>query len=232
MRCSLTRIDRSCLPRTASAYYKYCRGLPGTEIHCQVVDYTIPEGPIAGLFEALSYVWGDPTKKFRTYVSDLPSHVEPATAQGYPDTTENLFTALQQLRDPALPRSTSIDAVCINQDDLMERANQVKFMARIYSHVNRLVVWLGTEENESAELFALIEDVANIIWRSPPDPLPSAINLIEYFQTLLRVPHWRRSWTDVTFTNQRDKVFAMLGMCSPETLNVIAPDYTKPRETI
>ncbi|KAI8217312.1 hypothetical protein K4K53_009260 [Colletotrichum sp. SAR 10_77] len=39
-----------------------------------------------------------------------------------------------------------IDALCINQDDLQEKANQIPLMNRIYSQARATIMWLGGEE--------------------------------------------------------------------------------------
>ena len=39
-----------------------------------------------------------------------------------------------------------IDALCINQDNLSERAAQVKIMNRIYSGAQMTTIWLGNED--------------------------------------------------------------------------------------
>jgi hypothetical protein len=44
-----------------------------------------------------------------------------------------------------------IDAVCIDQDDLEERANQVAMMDVIYSNTFRNLIWLGDDEGGTAE---------------------------------------------------------------------------------
>lgn len=36
-----------------------------------------------------------------------------------------------------------IDAICINQHDLAEKARQIPLMTRIYSTAARVLVWLG-----------------------------------------------------------------------------------------
>ena len=36
-----------------------------------------------------------------------------------------------------------MDAICINQDDLAEREQQVRLMPGIYHKANRVLVWLG-----------------------------------------------------------------------------------------
>jgi hypothetical protein len=39
-----------------------------------------------------------------------------------------------------------VDALCINQEDAVERANQVKMMGKIYGRARRVTVWLGKRE--------------------------------------------------------------------------------------
>jgi hypothetical protein len=45
-----------------------------------------------------------------------------------------------------------IDQICIDQDDRIERGNQVKIMGQIYSSCSRVLVWLGRITNFDAEL--------------------------------------------------------------------------------
>ncbi|KAF2647811.1 HET-domain-containing protein [Lophiostoma macrostomum CBS 122681] len=92
------------------------------------------------LYEALSYVWGSSEDSKVVHVDGRRMNI-----------TQNLHGALLHLRDPTFARILWIDAICINQDDLDERAQQVRFMARIYGCAQRVVVWLGEEANGSAE---------------------------------------------------------------------------------
>ncbi|KAF2997959.1 hypothetical protein E8E13_006149 [Curvularia kusanoi] len=138
-------------------------GLPQTDMHCRIIDYTIRDDRVSGLFEALSYVWGKTTDKRKIFVADVASTMIPNTPEGYLEITPNLHEALGELRDPVFSRTLWIDAVCINQDDLDERASQVSFMAGIYSHAIQVVIWLGPGAvNETQELFAAIEDASEI----------------------------------------------------------------------
>lgn len=50
---------------------------------------------------------------------------------------------LRRLNGPDSSRLLWIDALCINQDDLDERARQVKLMGDIYFRATRVTVWLG-----------------------------------------------------------------------------------------
>jgi hypothetical protein len=70
--------------------------------------------------------------------------------------TENLQSALQTFRnleDPAVKSSSNvirsfwwIDAICINQEDVLERNQQVNLMTRIYKKAVGVHIWLGSKE--------------------------------------------------------------------------------------
>jgi hypothetical protein len=64
--------------------------------------------------------------------------------------TPNLYFALRRIRQ-SLPSWGCypylwIDAICINQEDLQERTNQVKMMGDIFENAFQVLVWLGEEE--------------------------------------------------------------------------------------
>ena len=83
-------------------------------------------------WSALSYTWGP---------AHFPHTISSAT--GSLKITENLFGALKQLRNPTQKVRLWADAVCINQNDLKERAQQILLMRRIYAQCHRVLVWLG-----------------------------------------------------------------------------------------
>ncbi|KAI6081479.1 HET-domain-containing protein [Hypoxylon rubiginosum] len=91
-------------------------------------------------YEALSYTWGG--KGAGTSI----------TLDGFVlGVFENLEAVLRRLRRPKKPRTLWIDAICINQDDLDERANQVKLMRAVYEGASGVTIWLG-EPGPGAEL--------------------------------------------------------------------------------
>jgi hypothetical protein len=94
-------------------------------------------------FEALSYVWGDPSG--RKQIS-----CEGATIT----IPENLHDALLHLRLPQITRLIWADAICINQYDVEERNHQVTLMRHIYHQASRVVVWLGRDRGENLHLAA------------------------------------------------------------------------------
>lgn len=93
---------------------------------------------VKSTYEALSYTWGDPSPVFTIQINGdrLP-------------VAHNLFFALQYLRHETDPRDLWIDAICINQQDLKERSEQVVHMLQIYKNASRVIVSLGDECEDS-----------------------------------------------------------------------------------
>ena len=103
-----------------------------------------------GSYEALSYVWGDGSEK--TPIQINGSTLEVGT---------NLRLALFNLREPNKPRTLWIDAICINQDDISERNQQVTIMGDIYSRARRTVVWLCDEiGSQTKKAIPMLQDLA------------------------------------------------------------------------
>jgi Heterokaryon incompatibility protein (HET) len=106
-------------------------------LRCELEVHDLRDAPP---FEALSYVWGNPERAKVVICNTYPKKVTP-----------NLGTALDRLKYEHTERLVWIDAICVNQDDLMERSEQVKLMRDIYSQAWRVVVWLGEDEEDNAE---------------------------------------------------------------------------------
>ncbi|OHE94782.1 HET domain-containing protein [Colletotrichum orchidophilum] len=106
---------------------------PGStsQISCDIFQASLDLDVIIP-YEALSYAWGS---------TELSASI---TANG--ETlciTNNLFTALKDLRDDFLSRVMWIDAICIDQNNIAERGHQVGQMASIYRKAEQVVIWLG-----------------------------------------------------------------------------------------
>ncbi|KAG6353465.1 hypothetical protein INS49_005646 [Diaporthe citri] len=108
------------------------------------------------LYEALSYVWGSNENPQHIQVADKLSDASPESCPGsnYHGTarlpvTQNLAVALRHLRLLDRPRVMWIDAICINQQDNVEKGPQVAKMGDIYSKASRVVVWLGPAQDDS-----------------------------------------------------------------------------------
>jgi hypothetical protein len=166
-------------------------------------------------YSALSYVWGDPSVTEDIILEGVAFPV-----------TNNLAAALKHAkfhcihhyhdRDPATFRLWA-DAICINQDDIAERNNQVQHMAAIYSSADIVIAWLGastrvielafkTFEVIGAETSNISEDsLISLGWlekhpslyeddldRSAPNPLKNErwVALSELFEN----QYWHRVW--------------------------------------
>jgi hypothetical protein len=92
-------------------------------------------------YEALSYCWGSSqdTRAVLLMSDDGErSFQAPISA--------NLACALKQIRLSDRPRVLWIDQLCINQNDVNERSQQIALMANIYASASSVCVWLGEVE--------------------------------------------------------------------------------------
>ncbi|TGO37574.1 hypothetical protein BHYA_0094g00380 [Botrytis hyacinthi] len=73
----------------------------------------------------------------------------------------NLYAALLDLRDHSFERILWVDTICIDQNNIEERNQQVQLIAKIYSSAYRVVVWLGEEKLETRGALEAIQLFAN-----------------------------------------------------------------------
>jgi hypothetical protein len=102
-----------------------------------------------GKYEALSYVWADAGPPNTAYEITLRNH-EANDAGVLALRGGSIFAALRRLRLPDQPRRIWADQCCINQNDLVERSQQVHFMNRIYQGAAHVLVWLGLDTKDEA----------------------------------------------------------------------------------
>lgn len=89
------------------------------------------------------------------------------------DITKSLRSALFHLRRRDEPRTLWVDAICINQGDIVERGNQVSIMGDIYGHTYRTVVWLGSGDEDTERAFNICEQLAKQAGILEANPGPS-----------------------------------------------------------
>lgn len=119
-------------------------------------------------YVALSYTWGDPffrywwdENKSRTWEKGVPILCNGVRV----DITSNLEVALRTISQlPSGPPAVRhrkqllwIDALSINQIDLLERSSQVNMMARIYNRASLVISWLGPSDKDSEVAIRLIK---------------------------------------------------------------------------
>lgn len=127
---------------------------PGTEadpIKSSIIHAVLENNPS---YEALSYTWGDPSK-FGTLLC-----TETGTELGV---TQNCLIALRRLRWKDRRRTLWIDAICIDQKNIVERNNQVQLMSKIYEHADKVLAYLGEDADDSAVgMEFILKDAASI----------------------------------------------------------------------
>jgi len=126
--------------------------LPGRwidKISCEIKTISLDDSPS---YEALSYVWGNAQDTVEILVDGLSVQV-----------TRNLAAALRRLRSSLNPRTLWADAICINQDDLEERTQQVGIMHKIYEIASSVRVFLG-----ESGILDIIPAEEQATWDDPP----------------------------------------------------------------
>jgi hypothetical protein len=102
-------------------------------------------------YTALSYAWGPPAPTSSILIDGVSYAIR-----------ENLYHALLVIRDKITGSRFDwkylwIDAICINQENVSERNHQVGLMSRIYSRADLVLVWLGSEADNSTMAIELIQ---------------------------------------------------------------------------
>jgi hypothetical protein len=92
-------------------------------------------GKLKPVYETISHCWGDSTRSTEIYIDSRVLKVPVNTA-----------LALQYCARHSRLRTLRIDAVCINQDDVDERGQQVAIMGSIFKGGMRNTIFLGAEE--------------------------------------------------------------------------------------
>lgn len=112
-------------------------------IHYNFIYTTLREArdEIYDHYTALSYVWGKPVKWNKNLVDGCVLWI-----------TDSLHAALQHLRDGKREFRIWADAICINQDNGLEKNEQVQQIGEIYATAHHTVIFLGvcSPEDEHA----------------------------------------------------------------------------------
>jgi hypothetical protein len=103
------------------------------KFHCVSLSASIP-------YTALSYTWGDPGKSKFIEVGGKRLAIP-----------ENLwwFLRFDELSALEQPNRFWIDAICIDQTNILERNHQVGLMKQIYNNALKVILWLGKEADNS-----------------------------------------------------------------------------------
>ncbi|KAI2637740.1 heterokaryon incompatibility protein-domain-containing protein [Hypomontagnella submonticulosa] len=143
----------------------------------------------------LSYTWGTPflfakndpgDPSIWDKVSVLKLTDSSTGASGVISITRNLHEFLIRLTRNEAAAHIWIDAICINQQDLAERASQVQLMSDIYESCAQTIVWLGPEDQNTSEITEMMAAIASPKgkdWKAAVKKTPSP-SLKSVFQSL------------------------------------------------
>jgi hypothetical protein len=120
-----------------------------SQIECQISTVRLSESPS---YEALSYCWGPPGSKVTI---GCDGHVFYVSA--------TLRDGLQQLHEYTKSSETIwlwIDQICIDQENALERTQQVRLMNKIYRQSTRTVIWLPLDEQSAIAATSVILELS------------------------------------------------------------------------
>ena len=170
-----------------------------------------------GDFMALSYTWGDPTNVREIMVNGQPFSV-----------TLNLEACLRVLRRKDYIKAgwkVWIDAICINQEDIIERGDEVKRMREIYMKAWTPIIWLGEGAEGSKSGLDLLTTLAleytsrdgiNRLTRTlHQNPHHFGKGAWRALNDVVCCQYWRRLWIMQEATLGRDSTPVL---CGQETL--------------
>ena len=143
---SQSRISKSYPPLDDDDDIRLIHLMPGAfddALDLSLVSYASSERPD---YEALSYVWGDSTYQQKVVVNGE-----------FVSIRLNLEVALRYLRKENESRTLWVDAICIDQQNTLERNQQVSRMRDIYADAQYTIIWMGEEGDHSDRVFEALE---------------------------------------------------------------------------
>ncbi|KAH7370669.1 heterokaryon incompatibility protein-domain-containing protein [Rhexocercosporidium sp. MPI-PUGE-AT-0058] len=180
-------------------------------IVCSLVHVSLLDKPP---FAAISYTWGADTPLRSVLVNNRPFYIR-----------QNLWDALDMWRyrfNGGL--FLWADAICINQDDPLEKNEQVKIMSDIYRQADSVFAWLGPPSEDSDLAIQELSAMSDTFWeggaadaRELEGPMSriwakhvagrkveSLTPTMKAISTIFQRPYWNRAWVQQEIALSRD----------------------------
>ncbi|MCJ1280633.1 hypothetical protein MMC21_008462, partial [Puttea exsequens] len=172
-------------------------------------------------YVALSYTWGRPSPRLPdTWDNNQATKTIIVNGVAF-EVRYNLFAALKTIRQKwDLRYDWWIDAICIDQNNFIERSSQVSRMREIYAHSDHTLIWLGPSMERTQMAFQEIVSLSKS-WHERCEslqriPVKGKEDIESYAQILKREviekyqsPAWRalqhllsRSWFERVWVRQ------------------------------
>ena len=149
-------------------------------ISVDLEEHSLDHEPL--LYEAVSYCWGHGARDITIKCQERIIYI-----------TENLKSELLRLRCQYTARILWIYTVCIDQDNLEERSDQVQLMGEVFKRAFRRLVWLGEADSTTKLVYdcmkCLMSKIFNMDHTSSThiSKLPNKAEAYEYLE--LSVPN-------------------------------------------
>ena len=146
-------------------------------------------------YTCLSYVWGPARPHRLILMNGRVFRVR-----------QNLWCFLSATRknlQRPLSKLYWIDALCIDQDNTLERNHQVAQMGTIYSQAQSMLIWLGTNESttrvlevalKACELLDQCDSLPQFLDAATRDPVIHNLQVARDLTSLLSHTYWSRAW--------------------------------------
>jgi hypothetical protein len=154
---------------------RYVPSSKGSKINLQIQVFDRRTKP---RYAALSYVWGEKTPRQTISLEGCRF-----------DTGPNLYNALRSMRK-GLPEWFWIDAICIDQNNISERNEQVREMTETYAKATFVASWIGLCDELIRPVFSLDVRTQNLSNLPPPQQR----KLTAALRQLCQLEYWTRIW--------------------------------------
>lgn len=141
-------------------------------------------------FDAVSYQWGNSEGQHRINLNNKLFTL-----------TSGQNRMIRNLRNNKNVRRLWIDALCINQNDILERNNQVQLMRLIYSTAHNVCIWLDYKIDKTSSWFL------KFLTFSSGCEAEQILKEKDFFWdpicTILRLPYFDRLWIQQEISNAK-----------------------------
>jgi hypothetical protein len=195
------------------------------DIVCKIKVVSLYDEPV---YSALSYMWGN--AKQRTYIIVNGKRTSVTTNLAHALGSVNFQWKEGRLVDePDERKMLWADAICINQEDTLEKNDQVSMMGDVYHCAERVFSWLGLQD--VLRIHASF-DTNELIWREIKDLPEGSKDSVEWMKTLpaadskmtdeemvesrvllrknlmfYKIPYWTRVWILQELVLAREIIF-------------------------
>lgn len=116
-----------------------------SQLECELAIFSLDDDPA---YVALSYCGTKAQPCHEILLNGFPIHVKP-----------NLYDYLEIMKKEKLEDWTFIDALCINQQDEIEQANEATLLSDVYRNAQQVVAWLGAQSSIPQEVLHILQSV-------------------------------------------------------------------------